>query len=229
MIIGGFQKFSMIDYPDKLSAVIFTQGCNFRCSYCHNPELIPLITPEDRIPVIEVISFLERRKNQLEAVTITGGEPALQMDLVEFIKRIKEIGYLVKLDTNGSFPDLIKYLINQNLVNYIAMDIKAPLDKYTKITDSNVYIDKIQDSIDLLMNSEIDYEFRTTIAKPLLDEQDIIDISKMIKGANKLVLQKYTPSKSLIKSCLNQDNYSEEELKNFKNIAIKEVQNCIVR
>ena len=144
MKIGGLQKFSFIDYPNKTSAIIFTQGCNFRCAYCHNPELV---YPEKyQVPISEeqVFAFLESRKNQLDAVVITGGEPTLQPDLIEFIKKVKAMGFLVKLDSNGSNPQVLEQVINQKLVDFIAMDIKAPFDKYDLVCCVPVNIDNIK-------------------------------------------------------------------------------------
>ncbi|OQX50761.1 MAG: anaerobic ribonucleoside-triphosphate reductase activating protein [Candidatus Cloacimonas sp. 4484_209] len=133
MKIGGFQKVSLIDYPGKICAIVFTRGCNFRCPYCHNPELV---LPENYSPLIpeeEIFSFLEKRRGKLDAVEITGGEPTLQEDLTEFIRKIKEMGFLVKLDTNGSFPSVLEKVIYSGLVDYIAMDVKAPLEKYRQV------------------------------------------------------------------------------------------------
>ncbi len=213
MIIGGFQKFSLIDYPNKISCIIFTQGCNFRCPYCHNPELIgnnPI-----KIEEKEIFEFLKNRKGKIEAVVITGGEPILQEDLIEFIKKIKDMGFLVKLDSNGSNPKIIKKLIEQKLVDYFAMDIKAPLEKYKEITNSDIDPKKIKESINLIMNSKSDYEFRTTITKQL-NKEDIIKIAKLIKGAKCYVLQQFVPSKHLDPEFKNIEPYSKQQLEKFK-------------
>lgn len=134
MQIGGLQKFSLLDYPGKISAVVFTQGCNFRCPYCHNPELVDPARYQECLPEEEIFSFLETRRGKLEAVTVTGGEPTLQKSLAPFLRRIKDMGFLVKLDTNGSRPDVLEELLRQKLIDYIAMDIKAPLEKYEAVT-----------------------------------------------------------------------------------------------
>jgi len=134
MIIGGFQKFSLLDYPDKISAIIFTQGCNFNCSYCHNKELISKEPYDNSINIEEIWNFLNKRWKQLDAVVITGGEPTLQPDLIEFMQKIKNLGFLIKLDTNGSNPDVIKEVIRLKLADYIAMDVKAPLEKSKKVS-----------------------------------------------------------------------------------------------
>lgn len=191
MKIGGFQKFSLIDYPDKISAVIFTQGCNFRCPYCHNPELLAL-DQETRFNEAEILSFLNSRQNQLDAVVITGGEPTLQNDLFEFIEKIKSLGFLIKLDTNGTNPQIIKKLLNKKLIDYIAMDIKGPLEKYDQITQSKVNLDNILQSIKLVRQCP-DYEYRTTVTKEQLSLDDINQITKLISGSKKYFLQKYIP------------------------------------
>jgi anaerobic ribonucleoside-triphosphate reductase activating protein len=232
MIIGGFQKFSLIDYPGKICAIVFTQGCNFRCPYCHNPELIDPnvsqnsqnITSED-----DVFSFLEKRKGKLDAVEITGGEPTLQQGLLEFLKKIKDMGYLAKLDSNGSRPEVIEKIIRLKIVDYLAMDVKAPLEKYQEITCSNINPNKIKKSIELVMNSGLDYEFRTTVIKSQLSEEDIIEIVKLIKGANLYVLQKFIPSKTLNPKFLSKASYSDEEFEYLKAAVESYVVRCLVR
>jgi pyruvate formate lyase activating enzyme len=134
MKIGGLQKFSLLDYPGKISAVVFTQGCNFRCPYCHNPELVDPERFQECIPEDEIFAFLETRRGKLEAVTVTGGEPTIQNGLSSFVRRIKDMGFMVKLDTNGSRPEVLEELIRHKLIDYIAMDIKAPLEKYEAVT-----------------------------------------------------------------------------------------------
>jgi pyruvate formate lyase activating enzyme len=152
MIIGGLQKFSLIDYPHKISAIIFTIGCNFRCPFCHNPELVnPKLYPE-KIPEKDVLEFLESRRGKLDAVVITGGEPSLHKDLYQFISKIKYMGFLVKLDTNGTNPNILNRLIKDNLLNYIAMDIKGSLDRYEEIVGTKVDLGKIKKSINIILN-----------------------------------------------------------------------------
>ncbi len=189
MKIGGFQKFSLIDYPDKISAVIFTQGCNFRCPYCHNPELLAL-DQKTKFDETEILSFLNSRQNQLDAVVITGGESTLQNDLFEFIKKIKSLGFLIKLDTNGTNPQIIKKLLDKGLIDYIAMDIKGPLEKYEQITQTTVNLDSILQSIKLVKQCP-DYEFRTTVTREQLSIDDINQIANLLSGSKKYFLQKY--------------------------------------
>ena len=225
MIIGGFQKFSLIDYPGKICAIVFTQGCNFRCPYCHNPELV---NPELFLPPVpegEIFSFLKKRKGKLDAVSITGGEPTLQAGLSEFLRRIKGMGYLTKLDVNGSNPGTIREGINLGLVDYFAMDVKAPLSRYKEITNSVIDPDKISESISLIMNSGVDYEFRTTMVKSQLDGDDIREIAKMIKGARLYILQKFVSSKTLNPEFLDKKSYDDCEIEDFINIS----KSCVAR
>jgi len=229
MIIGGFQKFSLIDYPDKICAIVFTQGCNLRCPYCHNPELINLKSSQYIISKEEVFSFLEKRKGKLDALEVTGGEPTLQRDLLEFLKKIKDMGYLIKLDSNGSHPEAVEKAIKLKIADYLAMDVKAPLKKYREVTHSKVDISKIKNSIELIMNSGLDYELRTTIAKSQLCKEDIIEIGKLIKGAKLYVLQKFIPSKTLNPEFLNETTYSDKEFKYLKSALEGYVVNCLVR
>lgn len=208
MIIGGVQKTSLLDYPDKISAIVFTQGCNFRCGYCHNPELIN--SKEQAWTMPALFEFLKTRVGKLDAVVITGGEPCLQKDLPEFIKEIKDMGFLVKLDTNGSYPNMLKEVLS--LVDYIAMDIKAPLEKYDDIVVNKTDVEKIKESINIIMNSGKDYEFRTTVVRSLLCEDDILKIGDLINGAKCYYLQKFVPTKILDNKLINETTYSDEEL-----------------
>ncbi len=228
MIIGGFQKFSLIDYPGKISCIVFTQGCNFRCPYCHNPELIPS-TPVVKIKEETILSFLEKRKGKIDAVVITGGEPTMQQDLLKFIQKIKEMGYLIKLDTNGSNPEMLEIIINHGLVDYIAMDIKAPLEKYKEATHSVIGPEKIKRSVRMIMNSDIRYEFRTTVVKSQLTGKDIINIGKLIEGVELYILQKFIPTKTLDPNFSNEKTYSGEEFKGLKRKLEEFVCRCLVR
>lgn len=208
-IIGGLQKTSLLDYPGKISCIVFTTMCNFRCGYCHNPELLTKSEPVLTVPAF--FEFLKSRMGKLDSVVITGGEPTLQKDLVDFIKKIKSLGFLVKLDTNGTNPDILADLLDMNLLDYIAMDIKAPVNKYTKVAAVNIDIDKIQQSISLIMNSGVNYEFRTTVVKSQLSFEDFDSIGCMIKGAKCYYLQKFVPSKILDNSLIQEETYSNEE------------------
>jgi len=229
MIIGGFQKFSLIDYPAKICAIVFTQGCNFRCPYCHNPELVDPKKFGIELKEDEILSFLDRRKGKLDAVTITGGEPLLQSDLSAFLSAIKRLGYLVKLDTNGSFPSRLKKIIELKSVDYLAMDIKTSLDKYHQVIKAKIDTRKILDSIRLIMDSGLDYEFRTTIVKALFEKDDFYKIGQLIKNARLYVLQKFVPSKTLDDTFLDMKSCTDEELDCFKEIMEGFVQRCIIR
>ncbi len=229
MIIGGFQRFSLIDYPRKICAIIFTQGCNFRCPYCHNPELVNPKLFQKPINQNDILRFLKTRREKLDAVEITGGEPTLQIDLVEFMEKIKDLGFLIKIDTNGSNPDVLKAIINHGLVDYIAMDVKAPLRKYNEVTRTSVSLEKIKKSIGIIMDAGIKYEFRTTVVRSLLSKEDIIDIGKLVKGAELYILQKFIPSKVLDPIFLNGKTYSDKEFRNIKRMLEKFVRKCLVR
>ena len=229
MLIGGLQKFSLIDYPGKLCAIIFTQGCNFRCPYCHNPELV---LPERFIPSLseeEIFSFLDKRKKQLEAVEVTGGEPTLQPDLLSFLAKIKNRGFSVKLDTNGSFPEIVQKAIRQGVVDYLAMDVKAPLERYQAVTHSKIDPQKIKKTIAIIMKSGLDYEFRTTIVKSQLSLEDFLKIAQLIKGAKLYVLQNFVPAKTLDSLFQKEDSYSEKELEKIREQVTPYVKNCLVR
>jgi len=211
MKIGGLQKFSLIDYPGRISAIVFTQGCNFRCPYCHNPELVD---PAQYGPILseeEVISFLEKRRGKLDAVTVTGGEPTLQPDIDRFLEVIKAMGYLTKVDTNGSMPDVLERLIHGRLVDYLAMDVKGPLSKYGQIAGTKVQTQKIQKSIALITNSGIDHEFRTTVVRSQLDNGDLIAIAGLLEKARLYVLQTFVPVKTLCREFMAETSYSSED------------------
>jgi pyruvate formate lyase activating enzyme len=229
MFIGGLQKFSLIDYPEKICAIVFTQGCNFRCDYCHNPELSDCKNFREIIPEKDIIDFLEKRKGKLDAVTVTGGEPTLQPDLVDFLRKIKKMGFLVKLDSNGSNPDILKRVIDKKLVDYIAMDVKAPLKKYKDIANFSVDPKRIKKSIEIIKKSGVDYEFRTTIVKSQISMDDFFEIGELVKGAKLYVLQKFIPTKLLNPEFINENSYSDEEFKEIKKIMESFVKKCTLR
>ncbi|MCL0040100.1 anaerobic ribonucleoside-triphosphate reductase activating protein [Thermodesulfovibrionales bacterium] len=217
MLIGGFQKSSLIDYPGRICATIFTMGCNFRCLYCHNPELVMPQLYREPISEEEILGFLEKRKAVLEGITVTGGEPLLHKDLPLFLKDIKEMGYAIKLDTNGSFPERLRQVIDEGLVDYVAMDIKGPLSKYNLIAGVTMDTGDIKKSIDIIMNSNIYYTFRTTVIKSLLTIEDLRLIAQMIKGAGRYVLQRFVAGNKLVDdSCREREKYSLEEIQKFQ-------------
>jgi len=229
MIIGGFQKFSLLDYPDQISAIVFTQGCNFRCSYCHNKELLEKEPSNSTIDPQEIWDFLNKRWKQIDAVVITGGEPTIQPDLIEFMQKIKALGFLVKLDTNGSNPEVIEEVIKLKLADYIAMDIKAPLEKYQDITNSWIDTKKIEKSINLIMDSGIKYEFRTTVFKPQLSKEDILQIKSLANGARLWFLQKYIPSENSSNNSQTELNYTDDEFEQLRKIIKNNVLECLIR
>lgn len=189
MLIGGFQPFSLSDYPGKPSAIVFTQGCNFRCPYCHNRSLWPPATADPCSHTTEtVLDFMARRKELLGGLVVTGGEPTLQPDLPDFLQQIKKMGYAVKLDTNGSLPEAIAGLLESTLIDYIAMDIKAPLEKYSLLCDLPVDTGAIGRSIGIVSASGVLHHFRTTFYRPLLSKGDLAALKNLVPPhANHLI------------------------------------------
>ena len=228
-IINGLQKSTLIDFPKKIASIVFSQGCNFRCGYCHNPELLSLNIPKTQISTEEVLSFLKTRKGKLDGVVVTGGEPTLQAGLYDFIKEIKSMGFLVKLDSNGSNPKILEKLIRDNLLDYIAMDIKAPLEKYSEITNVKINTENIKKSIKLIMNSGIDYEFRTTVVKSQLSFDDFENIGKLLTGAKRYYLQKFIASKIYDENLQNEETYSNEEFSQLCGILRKYIEDVNFR
>ena len=214
--IAGLEKLSLIDYPGKLSAIVFTHGCNLRCEYCHNPELvIDDIAPEEVFDTAKVLKFLKNRFGKLEAVVITGGEPLLYDDLEPFIRSIKELGYLLKLDTNGLLPEKLEKYIKDGLLDYISMDVKYPENDYLTFTGENA-LDNVKKSIDIIMNSGIDYEFRTTYVKGIHTIDSSKAIGAMIDGAKQYYIQNFRAGKTINPSLSVQNSFTEKELKTLK-------------
>jgi pyruvate formate lyase activating enzyme len=229
MKILGLQKQSLIEYPGKISAVIFLGGCNFRCLFCHVPTLVlpELIETQNEISQEEILSFLEKRKSFLEAVSITGGEPTLNKDLPDFIKKIKSLGYLVQLETNGTNPEMLRKLIEEKLIDYAAMDIKHRLDsfeKYNEITGFKLtkeLFENIKESIKILLSNKIDYQFRTTLIKEFHKKEDILEICKKIQGAKIYYLQNYQKENKTISGNIFtpfKEEEIEEIIKDCKNL-----------
>lgn len=242
MLIAGLEKLTLLDYPDNLATIIFTQSCNFRCHYCYNPMLVcprlklqspdgdnvtkdhPLISEDD------LFSFLKDRRGKIEGVVISGGEPTLQPDLVEFIRKIKDLGYLLKLDTNGSNPIMLAKLIENRLLDYIAMDLKAPWDKYEAVVGVKVNLANLQKSVKMIMSSEIAYEFRSTLVPKLHQVSDIRKMGDIIKGASLWYLQKFKPEADLINPEFKKlSTYTDQELKEMALIGSKYVKSCQAR
>lgn len=222
MKINGFQKLTILDFPGKVACIVFTPGCNFRCPFCHNASLVTHIDTESYLDTDEVLSYLKKRQGLLDGVVITGGEPLLQTGIEEFIAEIKSLGYSVKLDTNGSFPDRLISIVEKGLVDYVAMDIKSSKKKYPLTAGVEDFdISPIEKSVDFLLSGKVDYEFRTTIVRELHDINDIQDIVVWIKGAHKYFLQNFVDSGDLI--CEGMSPVSLDTLTEMKEIALKHI------
>ena len=204
MVIAGLEKMSLVDYDGYVSATIFTAGCNFKCGFCHNA---PLVIDCNNLPIIpeeEVLSYLKKRTGVLDAVCISGGEPTLQKDLPFFIEKVKNLGYKVKLDTNGTNPELIKTLFSNKLCDYFAMDIKNDKFSYAKIIGFDKFDTvKIEKSVEFFLSNKVDYEFRTTLVKEFHKTENIALIGEWIKGANKYFLQKFKDGQTNINGGLS--------------------------
>lgn len=217
MDIRGFIPTSLVDWNGKIVSVVFTPRCNFRCSFCFNRKL--LIEPEklEKISVEQVLNYLKRNSDFLDGVCITGGEPLLQNGLEEFCRKVKSLGMMVKLDTNGAIPSKLKRLIEKKLIDYIAMDIKAPLEKYEKVARVKIDKEKIEESIKLIIDSKIDHEMRSTILPRLHSKEDITEMAKSIRGAKKYFLQQFVPGETLDPKFKNSKQFTQEEFEIIKN------------
>lgn len=212
MRLGGLQKVTLVDVPGKVAATVFTQGCNLRCPYCHNPELVLASQFGPGIEEAEVLDFLEARRGKLEAVCVTGGEPTLHGSLPRFLRQLKGMGYFVKLDSNGSRPDTLGRLFDEGLVDYLAMDIKGPRGRYAEIAGQPcLRIDQIERSVQLIMDHAPDYEFRTTVSRPLLSPADFQEVASWLAGARRFYLQNFRASKQLDSQAVFEP-FSAEEL-----------------
>ncbi len=225
MLISGIHTLTLLDFPGHVACIVFTPGCNFRCGYCHNAEFV---LPEeikkiehDFIPSEKFFNFLETRIGKLEGVVISGGEPTIHPDLPEFIRKIKELGFLVKLDTNGTNPEMLQKLIQENLVDYIAMDMKASPAKYAEFTCVKSDIQNLEKSRDLIIKSKVDHEFRTTYIKGWHTEEAVAEIAQWCTGARKYTLQNFRSQKTLDPSWGKYGSFTEKELKELKKIAGK--------
>ncbi len=207
-----------MDYPGKVAAVVFTQGCNFRCPFCHNADLVLPAQFQNPISEEDILRFLDQRKGLLQGVAVTGGEPMIQPDLLPFLKRVKTMGFLVKADTNGSRPDVLKSLIQQELVDYVALDIKTSLRRYSAACGVKVNTDSIVESIKILLRAPIDYEFRSTMVRPFINGEDLEEMRPFLTQAKRYVLQDFVGRSNLIdSSVLDQRHYSADEYQALKN------------
>ncbi len=226
MKICGLEKSSLVDYDGKIAAVVFTPGCNFSCPFCQNSTLIK----DENITLLEekeVFDYLLKRKNVIDAVVISGGEPTLQPDLTQFIKKVKSLNYLVKLDTNGSNFKLLKNLAENKLIDYVAMDIKNSLNSYEKTVSAKINIDEIKKSVSFLLTDQIDYEFRTTLVRELHNKKDMVEMANWLTGARRLYLQKFKDSGNCFLKGLNA--VDESTAFQYQKILKSTVQNVYLR
>lgn len=225
MFIGGFQKFTLLDYPGKIAAVVFTMGCNFRCPYCHNPEIVDprKINYGNKIEIEEILEFLSFRKKDLDGVCITGGEPTLQPGLTEFVEKIKELGFLVKIDTNASHPKIVEDLSKRKLVDYWAIDLKTAPQKYKLLTKKNNITEDISASVDLITKSDAEIELRTTVAPGIVEADDFDEMIEWINKINpktfsklyRYSVQDFKPEVTLDEKFKKVKPYSGEKLENI--------------
>ena len=225
MIIKGLQKLTLLDYPGSLAAIVFVGGCNFRCPFCHNGTLV--LGGADTIDTEQIFSFLESRRTKLGAVVISGGEPTIYSDLPDFIRRVRELGYKVKLDTNGTNPDMLISLVESGLVDYVAMDIKNSPDAYESTAGARVDIDAVKRSVDFLLSNRVEYEFRTTLVKQLHTHENMRKIGEWIKGAKRYFLQSYKHAEDVISGGL--DAHTTKTVAEFLDIISPYVPNAQIR
>ncbi|MEA2092840.1 MAG: anaerobic ribonucleoside-triphosphate reductase activating protein [Patescibacteria group bacterium] len=231
MKIGGLQKLTLIDYPGSVACTVFLSGCNFRCPWCYSAELVLPEKIENQVEIEqkEFFKFLERREKTLDGVVICGGEATTNPSLPEFARKIKEMGFKVKLDTNGSNPQMLNRLLKEKLLDYIAMDVKNSFEKYSETVGVDCDIEKIKKSIDLIKNSGIDYEFRTTLVPGIHTEEDIEKIGKAVKSAEKYFLQNFLPEKTIYGGFVEKTPFTKEQLEKFKEKVSPFVKKCEIR
>ncbi len=228
MNFGGFQKLTLLDFPGKVACTLFTKGCNFLCPFCHNALLVNQTAEAESYSEEEILAFLQKRQGILEGVCLTGGEPLLHKSLKDFIRKVKALGYLVKLDTNGSFPDRLREMCEEGLVDYVAMDIKNRKEKYAETAGvPTLDLQPIEKSISILLSDVVDYEFRTTVVAELHTEKDIQEIGKWIRGARHYFLQAFVDSGNLIADGFSA--HSQEMMLKMRNSAAFYVQNAEIR
>ena len=229
MQVKGWVKSTLLDFPGQVATSLFCGGCNLRCPNCHNRDLV--LHPQDvpDIPESEFWTFLDKRRGLLDGVVISGGEPTLQADLMPFCERVHELGFLVKLDTNGCRPDVLHRLLDKELVDYVAMDVKAPASKYSLAAGVHVDVELVQHSIALLFESRSEYEFRTTVVPGILDRDDIIEIARWIGGTKRYALQQFVPRNTLDPDLLALTPYLPQQLYDMADLARQYVDEVLVR
>ena len=227
MVIGGLQKMTLLDYPGKVACTVFLPGCNLRCPYCHNSSLVLPPKIRDGFSLDQLLEFLQRRRGKLDGVCITGGEPTIHRDLPELIRKIRDLGFLIKLDTNGSNPGMLKQLAAQQMIDYVAMDIKNSPRLYGETCGGISFLDAVSESLAFLKQGSVDYELRTTVCKPLHTEQSMEELAIWIQGARRYFLQNFADSGDLIGTGMHP--FSQEELERFLTIARRYVPDARIR
>ncbi len=228
VLVGGIQKLSLVDFPGHVAAALFTAGCNMRCGYCHNPELVLPERLAPSIPIDDIMLFLQSRVGRLDGVVVSGGEPTIHDDLPELIRRIKALGYDVKLDSNGTRPEMIRQLIDDKMIDFVAMDIKGPLEKYQMIAARPIDLEAVQETIALLISSGIGHEFRTTIVREQLEPNDFHKVGEMVRGAKRFALQHFRPGSTLAPQFEQASTFSETEFQEAKTIMERYVDECVI-
>ena len=221
MIVQGLQKLTLLDYPGKVACTVFTAGCNFRCPFCHNAPLVIDTHRNPEISLKEIYLFLEKRKGILDGVCVSGGEPLIQHGIEIFLERLKEMGYAVKLDTNGSNPEMVEQLVGDGLVDYVAMDIKNSPRRYEETAGVKLDVTRINDTVEFLRKGTVDYEFRTTVTREFHTREDILEIGKWLAGSRRYFLQAYRESDQMIGSGFS--GYSREQLENFRLLLLDKI------
>ena len=228
MHIGGMQKLTLLDYPGKVACTVFLSGCNLRCPYCHNPGLVlPDQINAPGMPESEVFAFLEQRKGKLDGICITGGEPTLQPELPGFLEKFRELGYAIKLDTNGTYPGMLKGLLHDGILDYVAMDIKNSPQRYAETCGGADVLSRVRESVDLLLDSSIEYEFRTTVCKPLHTEKEMEEIGRWLGGAKRYFLQPFVDRGNLVSGGVQA--HTQEELMRLRQAVLPDIPNTQLR
>lgn len=226
--IGGIQKLSTVDFPGHIAAALFTVGCNMRCGYCHNPELVLPERLAPSIPVDQIMVFLKSRIGRLDGVVVSGGEPTIHSDLPLLCRQIKQLGFEVKLDTNGTNPDMVRQMIDEQTIDYVAMDVKGPLEKYVEISARPIDLEAILETVELLINSGVDHEFRTTVVAEQLTVNDFEAVGKLVHGAKRFALQHFLPGTTVSPQFERATTLSDEGFMEAKKIMERHVDLCVI-